>query len=125
MQRRRVLIGALIAFLLLGAIFFSVASRGVNILRKLEIDPLGFAAVSDGVYKGSYDYMRWNYTVQVQVQGGKAVKIEILSPAGDAFAEKVAGAVMEAQTLNIDTVSGATASTRAVLKALENALAGN
>lgn len=125
MQRRRLLIGALVTFVLLGAILFSLANRGVNILRRLEIDPLGFTAVSDGVYKGSYEYMRWNYTVQIQVQGGKAVRIDILSPSGDAFAEKVAEAVIQAQTLNIDSVSGATASTRAVLKALESALAGD
>lgn len=125
MQRRRLLIGALVAFVLLGAILFSVANRGVNTLRKLEIDPLGFTAVSDGVYIGSYEYMRWNYKVQIQIQDGKAVGIDVLSPAGDAFAAKVAEAVIQAQTLNIDTVSGATASTRAVLKALESALAGN
>lgn len=125
MQRRRLLIGALVALVALAATLFVVANRGVNTLRRLEIDASGFAGVPNGVYEGSYEYTRWNYSVQIQIKDGRAVRIEVISPAGDALAEKVAEVVIEKQTLAIDRVSGATASTNAVLKALENALAGN
>ena len=124
MQRRRLLIGALVAFVVLGALMFSLANRGVSTLRGLEIDTAGFAEVPNGTYEGNYEYARWHYTVQIQIENGRAVNIEVISPSGDALAEKVAEAVLLAQTLDIDRVSGATASTNAVLKALENALSG-
>lgn len=124
MQRRRVLIGALLAFVVIGAILFSVANRGVSTLRRLEIEATGFSRVPDGTYEGNYEYARWNYKVRIRIADGTATSIDIVSPAGDAFAQRVAEAVLSAQTLGIDRVSGATASTNAVLKALENALSG-
>jgi uncharacterized protein with FMN-binding domain len=124
MQRRRVLIGALVALIVIGAILFSVANRGVSTLRRLEVGTATFDEVADGTYEGIYEFGRWNYKVRIKIEGGKAIDIDVLSPAGDAFATKVTEAVLQAQTLEIDSVSGATASTNAVLKALENALTG-
>lgn len=125
MARRRVLFFALIAFLALAVIMLGLAGRGVGTLRRASVTSVDFADVADGTYEGRYEYARWSYSVRLTVKDGRAESVDILFPAGDAFGQKVAAAVLSQQSLSIDTVSGATASTKAVLKALENALSGD
>jgi uncharacterized protein with FMN-binding domain len=81
----------------------------------------------DGVYRGNYDLAGTpvKVTLDVTVQDYSIAAISIVkhicSPIGKK-AEKITGKVIEAQSLNVDVVSGATGSSKAILKAVENAL---
>ena len=48
--------------------------------------------------------------------------VEAIGAADDAFSQRLFDAVIAAQDTRIDTVSGATVTTKAYLKAIENAL---
>jgi len=85
------------------------------------------ALKADGVYRGSYDVSGTpvKATLDVTVQNHKIVKIGIVqhicSPIGKK-AEKIINEIVEAQNLDVDTISGATASSKAIIKAVEDAL---
>ncbi len=82
--------------------------------------------VKDGTYTGSGTGFSGTITVQVTIQGGKITAIEILSSGDDeSYFGQVRGlvdTVIAQQSLNIDTVSGATYSSRGLLSAIKNAL---
>ncbi|MDR0314003.1 MAG: FMN-binding protein [Treponema sp.] len=81
----------------------------------------------DGVYRGNYDLsgspVKVTLDVTVQNHYISAVNIvkHVCSPIGKK-AEKITETIIEEQSLNIDVVSGATGSSKAILKAVENAL---
>ncbi len=83
--------------------------------------------IVDGIYHGNYDLSGTPVKVMLDViiQNHKIIKIEIVehfsSPIGKK-AEKITEQIIEHQDLNVDAVSGATASSKAILKAVENAL---
>jgi len=82
---------------------------------------------SDGVYRGNYSLSGTpvKVTLDVTIQNQNITGIKIIkhscSPIGKK-AEKLTGTVIEKQSLNVDAVSGATASSKSILKAIENAL---
>jgi uncharacterized protein with FMN-binding domain len=82
---------------------------------------------SDGLYRGNYTLSGSPVKVvlDVTIQNENIVAINIIdhfcSPIGKK-AEKITGKIIEQQSLNIDAISGATGSSKAILKAVENAL---
>jgi uncharacterized protein with FMN-binding domain len=87
------------------------------------------ANYEDGVYTGSAQGYGGLITVQVTVEGGRIVSIEILSADGEttSFFHRAVGvidSVLTRQTWEVDTISGATYSSRGILGAIENALTG-
>ena len=80
--------------------------------------------IPDGVYRGSAKVLPVIARVEVTVTGGRITGFRILrhlTGQGRA-AEVLAEQVVEKQTIEIDAVSGATYSSKVILKAGENAL---
>ena len=90
-----------------------------------EMPDLGL--IANGIYRGFYDLSSTpiKVTLDVSVQNQKVTGIEIInhtcSPIGKK-AEKITDIIIERQSLDVDVISGATASSKAILKAVENAL---
>lgn len=107
----------------LGASMF--LRSGLEAGRNIPIGILDFSKLKDGIYIGCYKAGRWSNEVKVTVSSGKVTGIRILRDVRFAMrsvSEDVMNSIMEAQSLQVDTVSGATITTRAYLKAVENAL---
>ena len=87
---------------------------------------LDIGNLSDGVYTGSARGYKSVITVQVTVSGGKITDIQIVSQGDDepyfTNATAVIQRVLSAQSMNVDTVSGATYSSTGILVAIKNAL---
>jgi uncharacterized protein with FMN-binding domain len=81
----------------------------------------------DGLYRGNYALSGTPVKVvlDVTVQDMNITSIKIIehscSPIGKK-AEKIIERIIERQSLNVDAISGATGSSKAILKAVENAL---
>ena len=91
--------------------------------------PAAEGAFEDGVYTGSSNGYGGEITVQVTVENGQIIDIEILSAPGEtdpyfSLAQSLLDTVKRAQTWDVDTVSGATYSSRGILGAVRNALTG-
>lgn len=84
--------------------------------------------LTDGVYKGTGTGYAGDITVAVQIKDKQIVAIDILSSSDDAAffkrAQAVIGKIIEGQTLDVDTVSGATYSSRGIISAVKNAMTG-
>lgn len=84
--------------------------------------------LTDGVYKGTGTGYVGEITVAVQIKDKQIVAIDILSSSDDAAffkrAQAVIDKIIEGQTLDVDTVSGATYSSRGIISAVKNALTG-
>lgn len=80
--------------------------------------------VSDGVYEGGAFLLPVWVKVRATVSGGRIASIELLKHFNGQGkpAEAIVDRVVEAQSLGVDAISGATHSSLTILKAIENAL---
>ena len=86
------------------------------------------ANLNDGVYTGSGQGFNGPIRVRVTVYGGNITSVDILSHSDDApffnRAKAVIGRLLGSPGKSVDTVSGATYSSRGIIDAVRNALAG-
>ncbi|WP_139650656.1 FMN-binding protein [Raoultibacter phocaeensis] len=95
-----------------------------NTVTSLIIETPPLESVAAGTYVGSFDADIIGATVSVSVENGRITEIELLehkTERGQA-AEAITDAIVEAQRIDIDTISGATNSSKVIQKAVENAL---
>ena len=79
---------------------------------------------SDGIYRGQYKASPVSVVVDVEVRDNAITNIVIVkhfNGRGEK-AEIITESVLAKQSLAVDTISGATASSKVILKAIENAL---
>ena len=112
-----------------GVYGWSQLTREHNEAKNLPITNLDFAKLKDGTYHGRYEggMMKWRENeADVTVAGGKVTDIQLASSkdpgAKNAGARELYDRVIKAQSLQVDTVTSATLTGKAYLKAVENAL---
>lgn len=95
-----------------------------KMMENLTIDQVDLAQVKDGTYEGAYDGGLVKAKVRVTVSGHRITDLTLLRHDNGLGrkAESIVKTVVEAQSLAVDTVSGATHSSKVVLKAIELAL---
>lgn len=120
--------GIIISLFIIGAasILFMV-TRGLKEGAAMKINDVDLSKLQDGKYHGVYEEKRWLSEVEVTVKNHRITKIELLSkpmvnPGGPNFSGELINRVIEQQTPNVDVISGATVSSKAYLKSIENAL---
>jgi len=105
--------------------FMSCASDFLHLINNLP--ELDLTEKEDGTYRGNYDLKDSpiNVVLDVYVQNSNISDIRIIehncSPIGKK-AENIVSRIISSQSLNVDVVSGATISSIAIIKAVENAL---
>ncbi|MEW6082777.1 MAG: FMN-binding protein [Bacillota bacterium] len=124
----------LIVVLLAGALLFTSKER--REAGALPIAVVDFNKLDDGTYVGEYAggmYRMRATKVEVTLSSGKVTEIKLLKGAMDKEGQPAVlakglsihdlfGRVIESQSLQVDTISGATLTSKAHLKAVENAL---
>jgi len=90
----------------------------------IEIENVDLQQVADGEYTGSFDAVLVKATVKVAVKNHRIESIDLVEHENGrgAAAEVIPGNVVKAQSLQVDTISGATASSKVILEAIELAL---
>lgn len=92
--------------------------------RRTPVNDVDLAMVDDGTYTGDVRF-GVDYTVEVNVKNHIIESVRILSDHSGFYAQLAAGVigkVLKAQTPNVVAVTGATTSSKGVLKAIEAAL---
>lgn len=107
-----------------GKILYDRLAENLEGLKTLEIHDVDLNTVDDGRYIGFYGSFPVDAKVEVIVASHRITGINLLEHGNGqgGNAEVIPGRVVEAQSLEIDSVSGATYSSHAILKAIENAL---
>jgi len=90
----------------------------------IEIENIDLQQVSDGEYEGEYDAAIVKARVKVIVKNHRIVDIELLQHENGRGkpAEVIPAQVVAAQSLQVDTISKATHSSKVILEAIEQAL---
>ncbi|NLM55388.1 MAG: RnfABCDGE type electron transport complex subunit D, partial [Firmicutes bacterium] len=116
----------------------TISSRAVatGVRRSLEgfmnaFFPVTEAAAgwADGTYTGEADSFGGKLAVEVTVSGGKIADVEVTSHSdtpgiSDGALSNIPGRIVAANSPAVDIVSGATFTSEAIMKAVENALVG-
>lgn len=125
---KKVVLGAVCVIVLSGAViggkYLISVQKYKKIVSELKIGKVDLAKVSDGKYTGSCDAEFVAAEVSVTVKDNKIEDIILLSHKTERgkSAEAIQGEVLKAQSLQVDTISGATNSSKVILKSIENAL---
>ena len=92
--------------------------------KALTITTPNYEKLPDGAYRGVYDGGLVRAEVAVTIHAKNIQSVELLQHdhGRGAEAEKIVDSIVEAQSLEVDVISGATVSSKAILKAAENAL---
>lgn len=112
-----------ILFVLIG-LTLAAALPGLKEVTDLDIMAVDLTKIPDGSYTGSYDSYRWSTTVEVTILDHRITDVQSvkIQDGRDSLTEDLKEKVLSEQTVDVDAVSGATASSNAYLKAIENAL---
>jgi len=133
-KRKNKMIGWIIAGVVLlglgitGKIMWSKLQKEHEEARSLPLDKVDFSRLQDGVYEGSYEggMYKWRAnSVKVTVAAGEVSRIEPISgieDQGKVPTRELFERVIAEQTLQVDTISGATLTSKAYLQSVENAL---
>jgi uncharacterized protein with FMN-binding domain len=126
------LIVLLIIFVILavsGGIGWSLLSKEHREAASLPLNAVNFHKLSDGTYHGVYagGMYRWRTNeCDVTVTNGAVTGIQLAGsndPAAEKnYTETLYDRVIQAQSLHVDTISGATLTSKAYLQCVENAL---
>lgn len=98
----------------------------VDNANKIEIQNIDVSKISDGEYVGAYTISPVEVEVNVKVEDQKITKIVLQKHMNGLGkdAEIILDEVIKTQSLEIDSVSGATVSSKCILKAIEQAIEG-
>lgn len=93
-------------------------------VKNIELTHPSLKDVADGQYTGGVNAIFVQATVKVDVKDRQITTIELVKHVKDRGekGEAVVAEVLAAQSTDVDTVSGATNSSRVILKSIENAL---
>lgn len=113
------------SFVLIGIIGVSLLMIGQKKVLKVDIDHVDLTTIEDGTYKGVYKSFRWSNEVEVTIDDHQITDIKIIDDIlfkRDEVSEELIGKVIDEQSIEVDGVAGATVTSNAYLKAIEDAL---
>ncbi len=101
-----------------------------NMVDKVQNVPVimpDLSEILNGDYIGEYSILPVHVKVKVSITDHRIVDIAILQHDNGlgSTAETITTDVIERQSLDVDAISGATVSSKCILKAIENALEGD
>lgn len=126
-KRTKILLVTLFFLILLtsvGVYMLNKIKQELNVLTTESIPKIDLMQLEDGTYFGSYESLVIKVSVEVTIQNHVMTDIVILehqNGQGD-DAEMIIDDVILEQSMDIDLISGATYSSRAILLAISNAL---
>ena len=117
----------LVVLVLGGAIVMKSMESKLDQLSRQAMPAVALTGLADGVYQGSYAVFPVKVVVEVTVAQGEIIDIALLEhrQGQGKAAEALLPQVVEAQSVQLDAVSGATYSSKVILLAIANSLGGS
>lgn len=107
------------------SIMVFILMNGMNTAQALELNQINLAHVEDGNYVGTYETTRWTNTVEVVIENHEIKEITIVKDVMfslEGLSDRLFNRVIEKQSIDVDIETGSTITSKAYLKAIENAL---
>lgn len=126
MKKKGLIIAAIViaVIYIFATIIITNIQKNLDELVNLTITDVDISKIENGVYKGSYEVFPVAVTVKVTVKNHLITKVDIVKHQNGqgSGANIIPTKVVANQTLDVDIISGATYSSKVMLKAIENAL---
>ncbi len=113
---------------IIGSFFWYALKKEHTEAKNIPLAEIDFTALQDGQYKGGYAGGMYGWRAnacKILIRDGKVWDIQLLNKKEEdqnQNNERLYDRVIQAQSLQVDTISGATLTSKAQLKAIENAL---
>lgn len=117
-----------IAALIVGLVGVAIAAwhiLAVVALKHVELAPIEVAKVADGTYRAGHCYGLYHTTVEATVAGGRLTRVVAANNLPDPYSKRalvLGEAIVRAQSLQVEAVTGATCSSNAIRLATHKAL---
>jgi len=111
--------------MVIGFGFMLFLGKDLGSTTNLEVTPVNLSTLMDGDYEGHFDHGRFTNTVVVTIKDHKIVDIrftKLVDFDWPEVREALIEAVIQKQNIDIDTITEATATSKAYLKSIEKAL---
>jgi uncharacterized protein with FMN-binding domain len=121
----KIVLSIILVFILITAGGLFYLSRGLNPGAKLVIKDTNSSSLKDGSYTGKYEEGRWTNEIKVTVKNGKIATLDVIKDVTfpkPEWTKELFHKVIEKQSVQVDVISGATVTSKAYLKSIENAL---
>jgi uncharacterized protein with FMN-binding domain len=104
-------------------LFAGLVFGGMRYVRNMTVGAVDLTQVADGTYRGDFSRGRFKFSVDVVVANHRIESITSVDAKSETeVTRKISEAIVSQQTVKVDVVSGATLTTKAYSKAVENAL---
>lgn len=122
-----------ISLIILAILLISVSTmmfifmNGMNDAKAIQINAIDLSNVEDGEYVGRFDLTRWSNEIIVTVKDHQIIELELVDDVMfkiDEVTKTLFDRIIRNQSLDVDVETGATVTSHAYLKAIENALEG-
>lgn len=124
----KIILVVLLALMLVFVAGMFWITRGLTEGENLNIGMIDLESIEDGTYLGQHKMGRWSNRIYVTVENHQITNIEVKKRVridSEELTTALFEAVINAQSLDVDTVSEATITSKAYLKSIENALSIN
>lgn len=120
----RMIVLIILVIVVLSTGFMGYTQSKLNQLVQMPVSNVSLDIIDDGTFEGNYSVFPVTVKINVTVKGHKITEILILRHINGqgGKAEAIIDRVIEKQSLQVDIISGATYSSKVILKAIENAL---
>ena len=118
-------LGIVVVILAVAFIFFRVRyNKMVEVIDSVELSSIDLAQIEDGVYRGEFGEFLVSVTLDVTVEEHTITGIEIIEQnSGPGYeAHEVIDRIIQAQSPDVDAVTGATGSSKCIMIAVQKAL---
>ena len=105
--------------------FLGCASQEMISVRQMDIQNVDIKNVRDGEYMGSFSYSGYEYKVKTIIKDHRIEGIIVLQNKDTKHSKRAEGVIaniIRFQTPNVDAISGATTTSKALMKAVANSL---
>ena len=119
-------IGIVFLVLVIGFfVYFAIVFSGMDEeIDSIKITNVNLSEIEDGIYSGAAQAGLITVEVETEVKGNRINDIKLIKHDNwrGKPAESILSDIIEKQSLEVDTISNATASSNVILKAVENSL---
>ena len=127
MKKKAIISLSIILAVLVTTFIFMVTipEKKNDAIRQMTINNVDLSKLDNGTYNGEFAYGRYTYKVEVAVSGHIIESIKVEHGRDNKHAKAAEGVidnVISKQAIDVEVISGATTTSKAILKAVEYAL---
>ncbi len=121
-NKKKWLLFMILTLILIIFVSFNIFAKSA--VKNIKVENINLSSTKDGIYYGSYVIDPVKVSIEVEIKSNQIIAISILEHVNGLGqkAETIINEVISSQSLQVDTISGATVSSTTILKAIENAI---